>query len=93
MKAIIGQEFVDTEKRIQVIEPATGNVLDEIPNLSLDQVRQAIDIAYTTLSKVQSLTVAARSALLRKVAEMIRSKICAVLWIYPLELFRGLPRA
>jgi succinyl-CoA reductase len=73
VKAIIGQEFVETEKRLQVMEPATGKVLDEIPSLSLDQVRAAIDVAYSSLTKLQSLTVAARSALLHKVADMIRS--------------------
>src|ERR1700730_9867998 len=73
MKAIIGHEFVETEKRLQVMEPATGKVLDEIPSLSLDQVRAAIDIAYSSLTKLQSLTIAARGALLHKVADMIRS--------------------
>jgi len=73
MKAIIGEEFVETEQRLQVREPATGNVLDEIPNLSIEQVRHAIDVAHDSLPKLQSLSIAARGSLLRKVAELIRS--------------------
>jgi len=73
MKAIIGQAFVETEKRLSVMEPGTGKVLEEIPSLSLEQVREAIDVAYSTLPKLQSLSIAARSALLHKVADLIRS--------------------
>ena len=73
MKAIIGEEFVETEKRLQVMEPATGKVLDEIPSLSIEQVRHAIDVAYDSLPKLQSLSIAQRGSLLRKVAELIRS--------------------
>ena len=73
MKAIIGEEFVETEQRLQVREPATGNVLDEIPNLSIEQIRHAIDVAHDSLPKLQALSIAARGSLLRKVAELIRS--------------------
>jgi succinyl-CoA reductase len=73
VKAIIGEEFVESGQRLQVKEPATGNVLGEIPNLSLDQVKRAIDVAHDSLQKLQSLTIAARSSLLHKVAEMIRA--------------------
>jgi len=72
-KAIIGDEFIETEQRLQVREPATGNVLGEIPSLNVDQVRRAIDVAHASLQKLQSLTIAQRSSLLRKVADMIRA--------------------
>ena len=72
-KAIIGEEFIETEQPLQVHEPATGKVLGEISNLNVDQIRRAIDVAHATLQKLQSLTIAQRSALLRKVADLIRS--------------------
>ncbi len=72
MRVPIGPLWVDSDDRTPVVNPATEEVVDYVPNLPLDVVRQAIDAAHDALKTLQSMTIAKRSRLLLKVAEMIR---------------------
>lgn len=72
MLPIIGSERPDSENKIAVRNPATGEVIDYVPSLSREEVRKAIEIAYETFPKLNSITPAKRSRLLMEVASLIR---------------------
>ncbi|EZQ01644.1 aldehyde dehydrogenase [Candidatus Acidianus copahuensis] len=74
MKVIIGSERVETEDRITLREPATGKEIDYIPLLDRDKVKEAIDIAFQTLDKLQAIPPYMRSKFLHKASELIRQR-------------------
>jgi len=75
MQAIIGKEKVDSENRIPVRNPATGEIIDYVPSLSKEDVRRAIDIAYESFPVLNSITPAKRSKLLLEIASLIRENL------------------
>lgn len=72
MLAIIGNERVDSNEKIAVRNPANGEIIDYVPSLSRDEVKKAIDIAFDSFSKLNSITPAKRSKALMEIASMIR---------------------
>jgi succinyl-CoA reductase len=72
MLPIIGSERPDSENKIAVRNPATGEVIDYVPSLSREEVRKAIEIAYDSFPKLNSITPAKRSRALMEVASLIR---------------------
>lgn len=72
MLPIIGSERPDSENKIAVRNPATGEVIDYVPSLNREEVRKAIEIAYESFPKLNSITPAKRSRLLMEVASLIR---------------------
>ena len=58
---------------IQVVNPASGRAVGEVPDLTLEQVRGAIDASHSALGSLQALTIAERASMLRKVAQLILS--------------------
>ncbi|MDA4113815.1 MAG: aldehyde dehydrogenase family protein [Thaumarchaeota archaeon] len=72
VKAIVGGALLGSDRMIPVRNPADGGTIGEIPDLKRDDIRSAIDSADQALAALQSLTVAARSRLLLKVAAAIR---------------------
>jgi succinyl-CoA reductase len=75
MKVPIGASWVDRDEKTPVINPATGEPVDYVPSLTVDDVRSAIDAAYEALDSVQSLTIAKRARLLLRAADMIRQRL------------------
>ncbi len=59
---------------IPVYEPATGEVLAYVPDMGINEVRDAIDRAYEALPKIQAIPAYERARLLIKVAQMIRAR-------------------
>ena len=72
MYAIIGDERVESTEKIPVRNPATGEIIDYVPSLSREEVKKAIDVAYESFEKLNSITPAKRSRLLMEVASLIR---------------------
>jgi succinyl-CoA reductase len=72
MLPIIGSERPDSENKIAVRNPATGEVIDYVPSLNREEVRKAIEIAYDSFPKLNSITPAKRSRALMEVASLIR---------------------
>lgn len=62
------------EKMIPVYEPATGKILGYVPDMTEEEVRGAIDLAYNALENIQSMPAHERARALRRVAETIRNK-------------------
>lgn len=73
MHALIAGEKVDSEKKIAVRNPATGEIIDYVPSLSLEEIRRAIDVAYEEFIAGR-YTPAKRSSLLLTVASKIRER-------------------
>ncbi len=69
------ESMLKSSDSLNVINPASGQTVGQIANLSLEQVRAAIDQSYSALDSIQSLTIAERASMLLKVADLIRSHI------------------
>jgi succinyl-CoA reductase len=63
-----------TAEYFQVLNPATGAKLADVPDMKIDLVRQAISRAKDALTDIQKLTIAQRSRLLLQAAERIRAQ-------------------
>jgi succinyl-CoA reductase len=74
-KAIVGGSLVDSEEKITVRDPSTGQTLGEIPNLGKAAIREAIGVASEALPVLQSITISKRSSLLLAVASKIREQV------------------
>lgn len=59
------------ESTIEVINPASGRAVGTVPDLTLEQVREAIDASYSALGAVRSFTIAERASMLRSVSQRI----------------------
>ena len=62
-----------TQQLYEVNNPATGQRLGTIPNMTLQEVRAVIDRAYESLNELQSLSIAKRSSLLKRVSELVKT--------------------
>ena len=74
MKSLIGGEWRDAKdgKTIEVINPATGELIDTVPSLSVEEVNEAVDIAYAAQKGWEAKSVVERCAILTKFAELVK---------------------
>jgi aminobutyraldehyde dehydrogenase len=72
-KAFIGGEFVDSlsGETMEVIAPATGEVIAEVPRCSAEDVDRAVDAAKKVLPEWLEKTPKERSELLHRLADVI----------------------
>src|SRR6478735_2433759 len=72
-KAFVGGEFVDSlsGETMEVIAPATGAVIAEVPRCSAEDVDRAVDAAKAVLPEWIEKTPKERSELLHKLADVI----------------------
>ena len=70
-RAFIGGEWRTLETRFTVDNPATGEVIAHVSDCSMDDVRQAIDIAYEAQKDWAKKTGKERAAILRKWYELM----------------------
>ncbi|MEM0156296.1 MAG: aldehyde dehydrogenase family protein [Thermoplasmataceae archaeon] len=69
--AIIGTEYM-SDKGNAVYNPSTGEILDYVPDLDLNDIRRAIDTADTAYQKYSTMPASFRKKLLIRTAELIR---------------------
>ncbi len=62
------------DKMISVYEPATGKILGYVSDMTEEEVKGAIDLAYNALETIQSMPAHERAKALRKIAETIRGR-------------------
>lgn len=76
-KALINGEWVSatSNEELQVLNPANGSVIGSVPDLSVDDVNQAINAAHTAFHSNEwgSLTAKERSGLLK--VRIVRSVV------------------
>src|SRR3954467_10751162 len=72
-KILVGGEFVDSVsgERMDVIAPATGEVIAEVPRCSADDVDRAVDAASKALPDWLERAPEERSDLLHKLADVL----------------------
>ncbi|MDK3024286.1 NADP-dependent succinate-semialdehyde dehydrogenase [Cupriavidus taiwanensis] len=70
-QCLIDGRWIDGERRIDVTNPATGELVGQVPQLGADETRQAIEAANRALPAWRARTAKERSALLRKWFELI----------------------
>jgi succinate-semialdehyde dehydrogenase/glutarate-semialdehyde dehydrogenase len=76
-KMIVGGEQVDARDGavMEIRNPATGEVVDTVPRASVEDVRQAVDVAYDAWRKWAETSAAKRAEVLYKTAELVREDI------------------
>lgn len=68
----INNEFVDSENKLSVIDPGTGNSICDVSLASVEQINQAVDVAEKAFfEKWSVLSGKARSQYLFKIADLI----------------------
>ena len=72
-KMYINGEWIEAQgqKRLEVINPATGEVLGTVPKGGKEEAKNAIQAAHEAFPSWSSLTAASRSAYLKKVYELM----------------------
>ena len=71
LKNLIGGKWVDSDRRIEVTNPYTNEVVGTVPHMGLDQVKEAIDAIY---EYEPTLTAYERSEILRGTAAEITAR-------------------
>lgn len=76
MKMLVGKTFVDaSDGAVQnVVNPATGEIIDTVPSATQSDIKKAIDTAYEGQKAWAAKTVRERSKLLKKFAEVVMER-------------------
>lgn len=72
-KAYINGELVTNESTFSVINPSTGQVIGEMPDLSVTDTKEAIQGAYDAWLSWKSETIGKRTEVVRRLFELIRA--------------------
>ncbi|GAA0568528.1 NAD-dependent succinate-semialdehyde dehydrogenase [Halomonas salifodinae] len=90
-KAYIGGQWRDAERRFAVTNPATGELIAEVPDLGADEAREAVAAAEASWADWRKRPVKERAALLRAWYEAIMANQEALARLMTLE--QGKPLA
>jgi len=74
MKMIIGGKWLDKEKKIDVINPFNGSVIDTVPKGTKEDVDQAITIAQKGYEINRNLPSHQRISILKKAADLMQDR-------------------
>ena len=74
MKSLIGKEWVDAASgaTIQVMNPATNELVDTVPSLSVEEVNKAVDEAYAAQKGWEATPLLTRCECLMKFNELVK---------------------
>jgi succinate-semialdehyde dehydrogenase/glutarate-semialdehyde dehydrogenase len=94
-KNFIGGEWVaaDGGGTIRVTDPATGDALGTVPNCGAAETKRAIEAAHAAFPAWRKKTAAERSALLMKLAQLIRDNTEALATLLTMEQGKPLAEA
>ena len=72
MKSLIGGEWRDAKdgKVIEVINPATGELVDTVPSLSKEEIDEAVEFAFKAQKEWEAKSVVERCKVISKCAEL-----------------------
>lgn len=76
MKMLIGKQFCDAsnKKTQDIINPASGKVIDTVPTATREDIHRAIDTAAEGQKKWEALTIRERSSCLKKFAALVMER-------------------
>lgn len=74
MKSLIGKEWIDSSdgKTIDVINPATGELVDTVPSLTVEDVNRAVDCAREMQKSWENKSVVERCEIISRFAELVK---------------------
>ena len=75
MKMLLGGEWVDREKRIEVRDPFDNSLIDTVPRATGDDVDRAMAAAVKGFAVARKLTVYDRAQVLVKTARIVESRL------------------
>ena len=75
MKMYIGGEWVDRDEKVSVLNPYDGSVIDTVPSASLNDLETALATAVRGAEAMKQLSGYQRFEILRKAADIMRSRI------------------
>ncbi|KGF67931.1 succinate-semialdehyde dehydrogenase [Hoeflea sp. BAL378] len=94
--ALVGGEWVKTApggKTFDVLNPSTGEVITSLPDLGVDETRTAIDAAYAAQKAWAAKTGKERSAVMRKLYDLMVANADDLGAILTAEMGKPLPEA
>ena len=73
MKSLIGKDWCDAKDNsvIEVTNPATGELVDTVPNLSAEEVNAAVDYAYEAQKEWAKLPIHERCQIMMKFVDLV----------------------
>ena len=76
MKSLIGKEWRDAKDGsvIEVRNPATNELVDTVPSLSVEEVNEAVDYAYEAQKEWEKVPVHERCAIMMKFVSLLTKK-------------------
>jgi succinate-semialdehyde dehydrogenase/glutarate-semialdehyde dehydrogenase len=74
MKSLIGKKWRDAAsgKIIEVINPATNELVDTVPSLSEEEINEAVDYAYEAQKEWEKESLVSRCEIMLKFAELVK---------------------
>src|ERR687896_2236955 len=80
MRMLIDSDWVDSSDgtRIEVRNPATGEVIDSVPQASLEDTRRAVDAALRGKDRMARLPAHERAAILFRTAQAMEDDLDAL---------------
>src|SRR5690606_27377853 len=70
--AFLNGEFIGAKQTFPVIDPATGDTIGRLPDLTVADCQRFIDVAYDAWQDWKSTTVVERSSVLRKLYVLVQ---------------------
>jgi succinate-semialdehyde dehydrogenase/glutarate-semialdehyde dehydrogenase len=73
MKSLIGKNWVDSSngETIQVMNPATNELVDTVPSLTVEDVNKAVDEAYASQKEWEATPLLERCKCLMKFKDLV----------------------
>ena len=75
MKMIIGGEWVDSDRKIDVLNPQDDSVIDTVPRATREDIEKAMKIAEIGAEKMRKLSTFDRYQILMKTAELLDARL------------------
>jgi succinate-semialdehyde dehydrogenase/glutarate-semialdehyde dehydrogenase len=91
--ALIDGEWVTTKKTFPVLDPATGDKLADVPDMTAEDARRAIDAAYKAFPEWAATPAKERAAILHRWSDLILSEIEALAQLMTAEQGKPLAEA
>lgn len=75
MKMLLGGEWVDRDKKIEVRDPFDNSLIDTVPRASVEDVGRAMDAAAEGFAAARKMTVYDRAQVLFKTARIVEGRL------------------
>ena len=92
-KAYIGGNWIDTKEKFPVFNPATGEIIVNLPNLGVNETKEAIDHAFNSQKKWALVTAKDRSQILKRFFDLMIENIDDLAMILTAEMGKPLSEA